>query len=224
MENTELRNVPFHGDVIVTFEAAGVRYVAMRRIVENMGIDWSTQRAKLSEQTAKFSCGDIPTTGLDGKTYQMLAMPVEKLPLWLASINPNKLKNEAVRAKVERYQAESAIALHDYWTKGIAVRGDLDGVMTDIGADVRKVIGGIVKGIIHKELCEIIPAMVEAQVASSQLSVVHGMTSGEAIEAAGVADRKGLRGLSRFVSIRLFRYSARKGVAVKVASLGLRNA
>ncbi|MBB4196413.1 hypothetical protein GGD83_000184 [Rhodoblastus sphagnicola] len=85
--------------MIVTFEAEGVRYVAMRRIVENMGLDWSSQRVKLAEPASKFNCGDIATVGADGKAREMLAMPVEKLPLWLASINPNKIKSDDVRAK-----------------------------------------------------------------------------------------------------------------------------
>ena len=204
MENRELRVVPFHGDEIVTFEASGVRYVAMRRIVENMGLDWSSQRVKLVDQKVKFSCGDIATTGADGKTYEMLAMPVEKLALWLASINPNKIKVEATRAKVERYQAESAIALHDYWTKGVAVRGDLDGVVTDIGAEVRRVIGGIVKGIVHKELSVVLPQAVTAAVAAGRFSIGEGVTSGEVIDMSGIAGAAGLRGCVALVTRRLF--------------------
>lgn len=58
----------------------------MRRVVENMGLDWARQSVKLSEQASKFNCGDIATVGADGKARGMLSMPVEKLALWLASI------------------------------------------------------------------------------------------------------------------------------------------
>jgi antirepressor protein len=51
------------------------------RIVENMGLDWPGQYTKLLSQRAKFSCCDISTTGTDGKTYEMLAMPADKLQL-----------------------------------------------------------------------------------------------------------------------------------------------
>jgi P22_AR N-terminal domain len=78
--------VPFYGDEIHTFENEGGRYVAMRRIVENMGLNWSGQHTKLLDQKKKLSCMDIHTTASNGKSYQMLAMPVEKLPLWLASM------------------------------------------------------------------------------------------------------------------------------------------
>ncbi len=98
-------------------EGAGVHYVAMRRIVENMGLDWSRQYRKPLEQKGKFSCGLMTPTGADGKTYEMSAMPFEELPLGLASINPNKIKSGAIRAKVGRYQAKSAesvcVALHE---------------------------------------------------------------------------------------------------------------
>lgn len=52
----------------------------MRRIVENLGLNWGSQRDKLTASGEKFRCTDIGTTGTDGKTYQMLAMPVRKLP------------------------------------------------------------------------------------------------------------------------------------------------
>jgi hypothetical protein len=61
------------------------RMRAMRRIVENMGLDWSRQHSKLLEQKAKFSCMDIHTHDAGGRLQEMLSMPVEKLPLWLAS-------------------------------------------------------------------------------------------------------------------------------------------
>jgi len=98
----ELQTVYFHGDEIVTFEEGGVRYVAMRRIVENIGLDWKSQSVKLMEQKEKFHCGDITTVDAKGRNYPMLCMPVEKLPLWLACINPNKV-SETVRPKLERY-------------------------------------------------------------------------------------------------------------------------
>jgi len=66
-------------------------------------------------------------------------MPVDKLPLWLVTINPNKIRDVAIRAKVEEYQAESAIALHDYWTKGTASRenAELRDLVLTLASEVR---------------------------------------------------------------------------------------
>lgn len=139
----------FHGDEITTFEVDGEPYVAMRRIVENLGMAWGRQQTKLMEQEAKFNCTLMCTVGADGKRRDMLSIPLAKLPLWLASINPNKVPDLDARAKIELYQEESARALYDFWFKP-----QQQVVHADLDADNRKVIGGIVKGVIHKEVTE----------------------------------------------------------------------
>jgi len=93
----------------------------MRRIVENMGLGWGAQRQKLAAQSSKYQCDDIVTVDAAGRAYPMFAIPLAKLPLWLASINPNNIPDPSVRDRLELYQSESAIALHDYWTKGLAI-------------------------------------------------------------------------------------------------------
>ncbi|EFL88279.1 phage antirepressor N-terminal domain-containing protein [Ahrensia sp. R2A130] len=120
---SDLKTFHFHGDEISTAMINGVPHVAMKPIVENLGMAWQAQHRKLLESGPKFSCNHMVTTGTDGKSYNMLAMPVTKLNLWLNTINPNKVKAD-IRAKLEIYQEQSAIALHDYWTTGVAVRPD----------------------------------------------------------------------------------------------------
>ncbi len=111
-----LQTVDFHGDDIETFEHDGRPWVAMRRICENIGLAWQGQAEKLRNQSEKFSCKDIVTAGLDGKKYEMLCIPDGKLALWLASINPPKIPDERTRERLELYQSECAIVLHDYWS------------------------------------------------------------------------------------------------------------
>jgi hypothetical protein len=118
---TQIIEVPFRSDVINAIEVDGVIYVAMRRIVENLGMSWATQTVKLNRQREKFSCFDIETTGSDGKTYQMLCIPLRKLNGWLFSINPNKVRAD-IRDGLIAYQEECFTALHDYFTKGEAKR------------------------------------------------------------------------------------------------------
>ncbi|SCM70011.1 hypothetical protein KL86PLE_130531 [uncultured Pleomorphomonas sp.] len=55
--------------------ADGRRFVAMRRIVENMGLSWGSQHSKLLEQREKFMCTDIGTHDTTGRMQSMLAMP-----------------------------------------------------------------------------------------------------------------------------------------------------
>lgn len=192
----------------------------MRRVVENLGLSWPAQRVKLAEGTARFACSDIATHDASGRVQMMLAMPVRKLNLWLATINPNKITDLAKRQKIEWYQEESAVALFNYWNNGCAVRGDLDGIVTGFDPKVMNALGGMMKGIVAKALSDVLPQMVQAQVASGHYGIARGLTAGEVLGEAGVTKRKGLRGLARRVSDHLRRYHSQKGVAVPIKSLG----
>lgn len=211
-----LQSVDFNGDNLVTFQVDGVPHAAMRPIVENLGLSWSTQQNKLKDQSAKFNCVHMNTVGADGKNREMLSMPVQRLPLWLASINANKIKDDAKRHKIELYQAKCAEALYDYWHNGVAVRGDMEGLVTDLDPKVMQAIGGMFKGILGKALNEYIPQLIDMKLAEQEIGIVRGVTAYDVSTMAGVQDRKGLRGLGGFVSRRLKQYHARKGVAVKM--------
>lgn len=85
-------------------------------------------------------------------------------------------------------------------------------------------LGGMVKRIVARQLSEVVPALVREQVATGHNAVIQGVSAGQVIEMAGVTARKGLRGLPRWVSSRLYRFHATKGVVVRLASLGSRQA
>lgn len=123
--------VPFNGQQVLTAMAAGVAYVAMRPIVENLGMSWSTQVRKLTAAAEKFNCVHMNMVGnagsvhmntpLKGGLQKMLCIPLKKLNGWLFSINPEKVRAD-IRDKLIQYQEECFTVLHDYWTKGAAIR------------------------------------------------------------------------------------------------------
>ncbi|MFP1868691.1 phage antirepressor N-terminal domain-containing protein [Lonsdalea quercina] len=135
--------VQFHGQQIITAMVAGVAYVAMKPVVENIGINWKGQYIKLINQMDKFGCGDIsiPT---NGGIQKMLCIPLRKLNGWLFSINPAKVRAD-IRDKLIQYQEECFTALHDYWTKGTATRKELE-----TSVDDRTPLRGIVNRIMGK--------------------------------------------------------------------------
>ncbi|MHB9799963.1 phage antirepressor N-terminal domain-containing protein [Pseudomonas sp. MT3] len=118
--------VPFYEDTIVLVGQDEQPFVAMKPIVTNMGLDWATQYIKLSERFAS-TVGEIPMVAEDGKLRPMVCLPLRKLPAWLYSISPNKVKPE-LRDKIVRYQNECDDALWDYWSKGNAARASASGV------------------------------------------------------------------------------------------------
>ncbi|EMI6936622.1 phage antirepressor Ant [Escherichia coli] len=120
LEAVNTSYVPFNGQQILTAVAAGVTYVAMRQIVENIGIDWTGQSVKLRKMKDKFNCRDISMVAADGKLRKLLCIPLKKLNGWLFSINPEKVRAD-IRDKLIQYQEECFSVLHDYWTKGHVV-------------------------------------------------------------------------------------------------------
>ncbi|WP_042291547.1 phage antirepressor N-terminal domain-containing protein [Citrobacter sedlakii] len=119
LEAVNTSYVPFNGQQVITAMAAGIAYVAMKPIVENLGMSWGTQQQKLARHIGKFGCihMNIPSAG---GIQKMLVLPLKKLNGWLFSINPEKVRAD-IRDKLIQYQEECFTILHDYWTKGQAV-------------------------------------------------------------------------------------------------------
>lgn len=117
LEAVNTSYVPFNGQQIITAMAAGVAYVAMKPIVENLGMSWGTQQQKLMKQVDKFNCIHMNMVAADGKLRKLLCLPLKKLNGWLFSINPEKVRAD-IRDKLIQYQEECFTVLHDYWTKG----------------------------------------------------------------------------------------------------------
>ncbi len=112
----KLQTVPFNGRRIISLEKDGVVYVPIKRLCENLGIDWDPQRVKLSSDS-KFSYLVIKATGSDRKQYEMGCLPFKKLNGWLFSINPKRIKNPSIKEKIVKYQEECFDVLYKYWAK-----------------------------------------------------------------------------------------------------------
>ena len=118
---SQLSPVTFHGDTIFCIILNDQPYTPVKPIVENLGLSWGTQSVKLNSNKERWSVSIIETVAQDGRNRETLCIPVRKLPAFLASINPKKVRPE-LRPKIELYQAECDDALWDYWMKGRAER------------------------------------------------------------------------------------------------------
>lgn len=85
-----------------------------------MGLSWGGQRDKLEANASRFNRTDIRTVGADGRVREMTCIPLRRYPMWLATINPAKVPDPAVRQRVELYQDASAEALYQFWATGSA--------------------------------------------------------------------------------------------------------
>lgn len=115
-----LSPVTFHGDTIFCIDYHNQPYTPAKPIVENIGLAWQSQCQKLNMNRERWGITNIVIPTSSG-SQQMLCLPVRKLPAYLASINPKKVRPE-LRTKIELYQAESDDALWNYWMHGRAER------------------------------------------------------------------------------------------------------
>lgn len=111
--------VPFHSAELYLVEHDGQPYTPMKPIVENMGLAWQAQLAKLNSNAQRWGITKIVIPTL-GDLQEMVCLPLRKLFGWLMTISPNKVKPD-LRDTVIMYQNECDDVLWDYWIKGQAV-------------------------------------------------------------------------------------------------------
>lgn len=120
-------------------------YIALKPLCEAIGIEFSSQRKKL--QDSEWAVMAVTaTTGSDGKTYQMVTVHKDSIPMWLATIPVSRLKNEDAKKILIAYQKEAAKALRDYFTTGIAVNTN---IITDYKAQMEII--ALAKGILPED-------------------------------------------------------------------------
>ena len=124
---TRAITVPFNGAELYVVEHNGQPFTPMKPIVESMGLTWHGQHRKLMqgyshhENTSGRWGMVIMTIPLQGGAQEMLTMPLRKLPGWMATLEPSRIKNSDVRARVIQYQNECDDVLWQYWNDGIAI-------------------------------------------------------------------------------------------------------
>jgi len=154
MEN-QIEAIPFHGQVVQSVLVDGKPTVAFKPMVENLGLDYSRQLKKLKSKSWA-TVTNIVTVGADGKNREMSCIDVRTLTMWLATIDENRVSEEA-RPLVVAYQAEVADAIEAYWTKGgvINPRATEDQVNNLISQAQRRLeLCQAAKGLIHADHLE----------------------------------------------------------------------
>jgi len=110
----KLEKVPFRNwDLVVWVnEQDGDAWVAVRPIVEAIGVAWKPQYQKILSNPA-FSCYHMVTHDSSGRQQEMLCLPVRQINGWLYSINARKVRPD-LRDKLLQFQEECHIALHNH--------------------------------------------------------------------------------------------------------------
>jgi anti-repressor protein len=119
LEAVEQKVVYFLDDELVAARAKdGHIYVSLRHLCQALGLDRYGQVQRIQRQTILDQGHyyiEIETAG-GQQTANMLR--VDLVPLWLSGVSTRSLKQDEVRAKLERYQAEAAKVLWEAFQDG----------------------------------------------------------------------------------------------------------
>ena len=117
----EITKVPFYGNEIVVIEKNGKQFVAMKPIIEALGLDWKSQH-KLIQRDPVLSTMVVTETvaSKDGFKREMTCLALDCLNGWLFKVPASRYKGKKQEAII-RYQKECYQALHEYFHKGAAI-------------------------------------------------------------------------------------------------------
>lgn len=110
---TSLARVPFRGGFIEAAQLDGEVFVPIRPLCDALGLAVQRQLAKLKAKPWAVITLKV-MTGADGKAYRMAAVDLRSLPLWLATIEPSRVKPEA-RPALVAYQREACDVLYRHF-------------------------------------------------------------------------------------------------------------
>ena len=117
-QSAEIVKLDLSAGSVHTVMVDGMPQVVLKPAIEELGLDFRTQLRKLKTRSWAV-VGERPTTGADGKTYDMKIVPQRTFLMLLATINENNV-DPAKRPVLIAFQNETADAIEAYWTRGEA--------------------------------------------------------------------------------------------------------
>ena len=117
----KVENVKFKNDFVEMVVVAGKDaiaklghrcWVSVKKVCENLGIDFSGQYKKLKSEADSYEAKfiDVKT---NGGVQKVFCIPLSKLNGWLFTINPNRVKPET-KEKLIAYKKEAFEVLYDH--------------------------------------------------------------------------------------------------------------
>lgn len=115
-----IQSVTFHNQEIQVLNHDGKPYVAMRSIVENIGLDWSSQHKRiLRNEILNSSMVMMTTEQISGVQRELLCLPLGMLNGWLLGVEISRVKPE-IREVLRLYQLECFDVLYNHFLPSVA--------------------------------------------------------------------------------------------------------
>lgn len=120
MNPTSMAVVPVQGTPILSLCTDGQVIVPMRQVCDALGLPWEAQRQRIQSHPLLSKGTLISQVPSGGGMQAQLCLPLKLASAFLLTLNPDRIRDENVRAAVLAWQEESFDAVHDYWTRGTA--------------------------------------------------------------------------------------------------------
>lgn len=113
----EIVTVNFRGDQLYGFKQEDGVFLALKPMVEAMGLDWSAQLKRVKRDPILSEGMAIMATPFGrGGDQECACLSVELIQGWLFTIDTLRIKDDEVRQKVILYQRECYTVLHAHFT------------------------------------------------------------------------------------------------------------
>lgn len=127
----EIVTVNFRGDQLYGFKQDDGTFLALKPMVEAMGLDWSAQLKRVKRDPILAEGMAMMATPFGrGGDQECACIKLELINGWLFTIDSSRITNEDVRQKVQTYQRECYQVLHDHFA-GKRQRQSIDEIESD---------------------------------------------------------------------------------------------
>lgn len=108
--------VNFRGDDLYGFKQDDGIYLALKPMVEAMGLDWSAQFRRVQRDPILAEGIAMMATPFGrGGDQECMCIRLDLVNGWLFTIDSSRIKDEAVKQRVQTYQRECYQVLHDHF-------------------------------------------------------------------------------------------------------------
>lgn len=112
---TNLVTVNFHGSDIIAIEKDGEVLVPMKRIVENLSLDWSAQKKRIDRDSVLSIAMAMVAAPTEGGIQQLLCLPLKYINGFLFGISDSQIQDPNIKTKVILYKRECYDILYNHF-------------------------------------------------------------------------------------------------------------
>lgn len=112
---TAIEKVDFNGDTILTTRRDDVVYVAIKPIVDRLGLDWRSQQHRIDRDEVLSQGKVVMTLPSPGGSQDAICLPLQFLPGFLFGIETGRIPDPYVRAAALAYKRECHDALYRHF-------------------------------------------------------------------------------------------------------------